>query len=133
MFDVHKLYATDEKLEVEGVDVPLAEGVSIKVAREKNDRFLEVLARVSETRLSEINSLPEEEARKLDRLVMAEVVAETILVDFTGICYKKTPLEYSKENAVKVLLIKDFFDLVMAHARKREMFLLEQETEDTKN
>lgn len=133
MLDVFKVYATDEKKELAGVEIPLGGGAFITVARANNDNFLKKIIEESDLHLAEIKSLPKEEASVLDKQILCKVLAETVLLDFKGLSYDGKAIKYSLENAAKLLAIKDFRKLVMTHADNLENFRLVQEAKDTKN
>lgn len=132
-YDVFKLFATDEKKELEGVKIPLGGGASITVARADNDNFLTKIVEASERNLAELKALPKEEAAKLDKELLRDVLAETVLLGFEGMSYDGKPIKYSMENAKKLLGHKDFLRMVMKRANEIEHFRLAQETEDVKN
>ncbi len=132
-YDVFKLYATDEKKETEGVAVDLGGGSSITVARADNDNFLTKIVESSELHMAELQSLPKAEAAALDKSLLCEVLAETVLLGFKKLDYAGKPIKYSVENAKKLLAHKDFRRLVMKHANDIENFRAAQEAADAKN
>lgn len=133
MYDVFALYATDEKKELEGTVIPLAKGVSMTIARMGNERYQAKMLEAAEENLAAIQSLPKKDAETFDLSLHIRVLAETILVGFTGMSYKGRPVKYSVENAVKLLEIPEFRKVVVRHASRLENFLLASEAADTKN
>lgn len=133
MYDVFALFATDEKKELEGTVIPLAKGVSMKIARMGNERYQAKMVEAAEANLAAIQSLPKAEAEAFDLELHIKVMAETILVGFEGMSYKGKPIKYSVENAVKLLKLSEFRKAVVRHASRLENFLLAQEAADIKN
>ena len=133
MFDVFDRYATDENLEVEGVEVPLGDGAFIKVARADNERFNKMLVEVLEANAEKLDTLPEAESKKLDRQLYNEVLAETVLLGWKGMHYQGKPMKYSKANAIKLLEHRDFKKEVLQQAARRQHFKQKWEEADAKN
>ena len=132
--DVFKLYATDEDLEVAGVEVELSGGAFITVGRENNDNYL---VRINEEGLKHQEALNAggPSARELDRKVTAGVLAETVFLGMRGIKLNDVYVEDTYENRVKLLSkgFKDFRRLVMAEARKIDHFRAKAEAKDLKD
>jgi hypothetical protein len=64
------------------------------------------------------------------RQVQAQVLAEHILVDWKGIALDGEPLEYTVENAMKLLGdpdFEDFYQFVVSESSRRENFERENE------
>jgi hypothetical protein len=128
VYDVFYEFATDEKKEVDGIDITLAPGVGFRVARVGNDRYT---ARMVE----EMDKHAEELAKKtpasveLDKELTLQVRAETILMDFWGMSYQGEPCPYSVENAKKLLRVKDFRTRVLTEATKFENYRVAQEAQ----
>lgn len=131
-YDVFKIHATDAVKELVGVEVPIGGDAFLTVARAENDNFLTRILEETEKHAASFKSLPEDEAKALDILVLCEVMAETILLGFKGMSYDGKPVKYSKKTAVKLLKHVDFRKLVMRHATNIENFRLEEETADAK-
>lgn len=132
-YDVFELFATDEDKELKGVEVELGEGATIRVARADNDNFMKAIIEATEANKDALDSLPEKEAKALDRRILCEVLADTILLDFKGMLYKGKSMKYSKANATKMLLHKDFRRMVMRHASNLSNFKLSREEKEVKN
>jgi len=132
MFDVFKVYATDEKKENEGVEVQLGGGAAITVARMHNPNFSKCILAEHEKHKAALDALPEDERKKLDDEIMCRVLADSILVGFTGMGFKGKALAYSKENAIKLLQIKDFRMKVVEEASKLDNYRAVMEEADAK-
>ena len=132
MFDVFKVYATDAVKEQTGATIELGGGASMLIARVGNPAYRKSLLAESEKLQVSLDSLPAEEADKLDEEIMIRVMAETILLGFKGFAYKGKLIEYSKENARKVLSHKDFRIRVMMEAQKLENYRVANQEGDVK-
>lgn len=136
--DIFELFATNEKLETVGVWHNLnADGSSrIKVARMDNPKYQQAMQLLYSEYAEELQKEPEAERLEPDSLtrkIMAKGMAQAILVDWEGISYKGKVLKYTKENAEKVLMHKDFLELVLRLSSDIANFRLELEEEQTKN
>lgn len=123
--DIDKVFATDLTLEEEGVWVTLDEKSAIKVARIGNKKFQKLskaFAKNNKIVAQYVDSIPED--------AMIRIVAKSILIDWKGIKLKGKKLEYSVENAIKVLKYKDFLDLVIKVANDKEAFRQQEIEED---
>lgn len=132
MLDIHERFATDPKLEVEGVKVDLGGGASMTVARSGNDRFVSRILEEGE-KFKEVLDSGTPEAKELDRTITVKIIAETILVGFEGIGFKGKPMKYSVENAIKLLGIKDFRKRVIDESNKFENYRVKSEISEAKN
>lgn len=137
-FDIFDNFATDEKLEVVGVwhNLDVAGTSRIKVARMDNPRYQQAMQNLYAQKAKELHAEPDEartEPGSVTRQVMAQGLAESILLDWEGISYKGKVLKYSKENAVMVLAHKDFLELVLRLANDITNFQLRLEEDQTKN
>lgn len=130
--DIFEAYATDEEAEENGVWVPLGEDTELLIARDGNDeceRLVERLMMEKADKLAAGGDL----AKKAQREIEIEVTAATILKGWKGVSYKGEAIEYSDENARKVLQHKDFRRRVLFHARQRDAYLQKYEAEVAKN
>jgi hypothetical protein len=106
--DVFQQYATDEKKEVEGVWVDLNDkGARVLVARAGNKKYARLFSREYEKHQRALESKTDEADALSDKLVV-EIMAEAILLNWEGLSFKGQSLPYSKENARKLLGVKDF-------------------------
>lgn len=133
MFDVFSAYATDEKKEIEGTVISLGGDATITVARTDNVNYLTKMLAAIEKHEAANASMSEAEAKEYDKQLLCETLADSILLNFEGLSYKGEPLPYSKENAVKVLSLKDFRKLILKHANDIENFRVKKEAEVSKN
>lgn len=134
MLDIFKQYAVSLDAEVNGVWREL-HGAEFLIARSDNKRFL---SRISEeyTKHQEKIDAGGEEAEKLSEKIMAEVMAETVVLDWKGVAYKGKPFPYSKANVVKIFTqpeMRDFHDVLINLAADAEAYRLKEEAEQTKN
>lgn len=130
--DIFQQFATDEAAEEVGTWITIGKDAKLKVARSGNTKYVETLARLS-TEHAETLERKDEEAAKLNSTLMAQVVAESLLKDWSGLKYKGQPISYSLENAVTLLKHKDFRIKVLELASEREHFLLKEEAEAGKD
>jgi len=133
MVDIFKMYAVDVKKESEGVEVKLGKDASMTVARLHNTNFSRCILAEYEEQGAELETLPEDKKKALDNEIMCRVLAETILVGFKGLSFKGKPLAYSKDNAIKLLQIKDFRRLVVEEASKLDNYRAAVEEAEVKN
>lgn len=134
--DLFKRYATNEKLEVEGVRHQIGPDDEdyILVARMGNDRFTEVFARINTELSPQVESEDAEVSKHATTQVMVRTMAESILVGWgKTMTYQDKPLPYSVENAAKVLAHKDFREMVFGLSRNAEHYLLSKQAEVAKN
>lgn len=136
--DFFAAYATDIKAETEGKDIPWGGGVTLTIARAHNPQYTRLLANLYEKYKDVLDKkdTPEElaEAEACSNKLMAEVMAKTILLGWTGpVMYKKQPLPYSTANAQVLLQLKDFQNEVAKKAADFRNFRFETEEADAKN
>lgn len=130
--DIKKQYGTSEKLENEGVWVPMGDGCQVKIARAGNKENRELIKRLVAPHKVALrnNRLPED---TLDTLTI-EAMATTILLDWKGMEEDGKPVPYTKENAVRLLTdYKDFRDQVSASSTEMALFQAEEAAAATKN
>jgi len=132
MFDVFRVYATDEKKENEGVEVQLGKDASITVARMHNPVFSRCILAEHEKYKEDLDTLPEVEKKALDEEIMCRVLAESILLGFKGLGFKGKEVSYSKENAIKLLRVKEFRVRVVEEASKMDNYRAVMEDADAK-
>lgn len=127
--DIRAEYATDDKLEVEGVERDIGGGAKLLIARSGNSAFSDLMAKLYEQNKTALDQkTPESEA--LNKKLMVSVLARTILVGWSGITEgkgaDKVDVPYSVEKAEEYLGYKDFQALVTRLAAEREPYLLEK-------
>lgn len=131
MLDVFATYATDESAELAGVWQPLGDA-KLLIARSGNRNYVRALTKSVEAHQNLLND-ESEEANKLSDKLMAEVIGDTILLDWENLGYKGAPLAYSKDNARLLLAHKDFRAKVMQLAENVEAYRAKVEAEQVKN
>lgn len=127
-FDVFSEYATDETLENSGTWFPLKGGARLLIARHGNDAYNKMLAKGYEQNQTLFDMGGDAAEAKLKEL-MVEVMAETILLGWEDLSFKKVPMEYSLANARKLLGLKDFRKDVEAFSKQMTAYKVKQEAE----
>jgi hypothetical protein len=126
--DIFATFATDEVAESEGRWFPLSKKAKVLVARTGNPNYIKALRQ----RMKDNQIDPEDNSDENEKLVtslVVETMAETILLGWKGLEYKGKALEYSKENAVTLLEVKDFRKRIGNIADSAESFRLKDEEE----
>lgn len=119
--DFKRAFVTNREKEVSGVKIPIAEGVSITVARFNNPKMEEHLQRLGKpyARSIKAGQFSNTEMRKL----MAKAMSHHVLLGWEGFEEDGAPLTYSAENAERLLnQSRDFFDLVFEAANEQQNF-----------
>jgi hypothetical protein len=133
MLDIFSTFAVDEKAEQEGRWVEYGNGVSFLVARSGNPKYSRLLASMYKRNKVALEAKGEA-AEALNESLMGEVMAKTILLGWKGnVALKGVKLEYSVENAKRLLAVKDFRRYISSVSEDFESFKAEQEAEDAKN
>ena len=130
--DIFKQFQTDEKAEVEGVWIPLDATTKVKIARLQNPRHTACLKRLSTPYIKpgmRQSDIPDDVYNEIAR----EAVAETILVDWSGVERDGQPVPYSKDAALEACRVKDFYILVVTAAGTMETFRTARLAELEKN
>lgn len=109
--DIKKEYGTSKKLEVEGVWVDVSDNARIKVARANNPKYKAEIERLTRPYKKQIRR-GTMNGKKFDKII-AEATAKHILVDWEGLEEDGAILDYSHEEALRLLLeYPDFRDVV---------------------
>jgi len=87
--------------EVEGVWTTYSDGVKFRIARAGNPNFLRASDRLEAPHRKAIQRGKMSTEKQLD--IQCRAMAEAILLDWEGISTEDGPLEYSKDDAAKVL------------------------------
>lgn len=124
MSDLLSLYATDVEKENQGVWTDdLGGGLRLKVARLRNPNFKQLYAKLTKPYERQIR------ARTLDEVtenrILNQCLSKTVLLDWENLTLAGQILEYSTENALKVLndpRLQDFRDLVVDLASDAQFF-----------
>ena len=113
-------FITDPKLEQEGVWIDV-EDVRLKIARVKNPKHEAAFA--ERMRPYRGRKLTEDEQLE----VLVQTMADHVLLGWEGtLTLDGEPLEYSRDNAVRALRIRNFADMVTAIGSDLENFRNEQ-------
>jgi len=125
--DIFYAFSTDTNLANNGADLPIGGGVTLKVAKAGNDSYQGVLSHLAkENREALAAGGPEAEA--LSDALMATAIAHGILVGWEGpLAFKGEALTYSPENALKLLSVPEFRDLVVEFSVDPNNFRLKPE------
>lgn len=125
-------FKTDTALEDEGVwtTIDAATDAEIRIARIGNRRYRETMARRLKPyrRALRAGTLDESVTER----ITAEVLAETVLLDWRGLTVGDEPLPYSRDKARDLLLdpaFRDFRDLVVELAGELDLYR-ERDLED---
>ena len=131
-FDLQKEFATDEKSELEGIWEDVGEGAKVLVARVGNKEYTERFRHIGKglQRQLDRGTLPEDK----QAAILISIIADTILLDWSGFADEGKLLSYSKENA-KLMLKKypDFRQFVWDIANDAENYRVKNREDDLGN
>jgi|688.fasta_scaffold245780_2 hypothetical protein len=127
MLDIFDEYATDANAEINGTEFPLGDA-TLLIARSGNRKFSKLITQLSERHRIAL-AVKGEASEALDKKLMVEAIADTILLGWTGLGYKGTLLPYTRANAMMVLEHDDFRASVMKMASEMDAYKVKQETE----
>lgn len=105
--DIFATYATDAKLENEGVWVNLSKTARVRVARSGNEAYQAALRDGLAAHQLEIDAGGSAADEVAERVII-DVMARTILVGWEGLTFKGAAAPYSVEMARTMLGVKDF-------------------------
>lgn len=131
---IYKLFATDPGLEKDGFALEYGDATFI-IARAggANKKFQSCIERKMRPYRSAINSgtMDEKTAQKL----LAEAYAEAIILAWEGVTDQDDePLEFTKENVIKVLIdLPDLFIDIQEQSTKVANFTIAEASEDAKS
>lgn len=120
-FDLKKI-ETDLALEVSGAwTQDLGSGLKLKVARFGNKNFNREITAAAKNRTDAFGNLELED--DVAGEVFAQILANTVLLDWEGLEEDGEPVPYSKETAARILLqYPEFMRLVQAQAKRLDLF-----------
>jgi hypothetical protein len=126
--DIFKSYGTDPKKTTEGVWFDLGGKAKVKVARwgKSNSKFLHALFDAGKEHPG-VFERTDPEAIAVQDKILREVSAETVLLDWEGLDWKGEPLPYSRENAIKVLALPEFNEVISGFAASTQKYLMDDE------
>ncbi len=131
-FDLQKEFATDEKSELEGIWEDVGEGAKVLVARVGNKDYTERFKRLGKglQRQLDRGTLPEDK----QAAILISILADTILLDWSGFADEGKSIQYSKDNA-KTMLKKypDFRQFVWEVANDAENYRVKNREDDLGN
>ena len=130
--DIFETFATDEYAEENGVWVPLDADSELLIARDGNDECEQMVEKLMLENSAKLSG-DAATAKAAQREIEIEITARTILKGWKGLQYQGETLEYSVENAKKLLQHKDFRRRVLFHARQRAAYVTKHEAEVTNN
>lgn len=116
-------FKTDLNRELDGVWVDIGKEARLKIARIGNPAYKETFRRLAKPYQRQIRTgtLSDEVAER----ILAQSLAESVLLDWEGLEENGKPLPYSKKAALDLLTnpqLKDFRDLVAELANESELF-----------
>lgn len=132
---IYKKFATDAGLEAEkGVTIDYGDfSITIKRAGGANKEYVKVFSqKVKPYRLMmQAGNMADEKAAQ----IMAEVYAETVIIDWKGITDENgKKLAFNRENCIKVLTdLPDLFSMIQAEAERVSNFRKEETEAEAKN
>jgi hypothetical protein len=126
--DIFKQFATDDSLENNGTWFEIGGGASLLVARNGNRKYARIISKLVEQH-RKVLDLDDELSEKKNEEIMIEAMANALLLGWKNIEYKGEKLEYSVENAKKLLAIRDFRSLVMRLSDDTNAYRLKEEEE----
>jgi hypothetical protein len=136
MFDIFAEYAVDPKAEQEGRWFPFGTG-RVLVARAGNAAYNRMITARYEQYKHELSQkdtpAQQQAAERRSNLIMAEVMAHTVLLGYEDFGYQGKPIEYSIPNAQMMLEHKEFQRAIGALAAEFRNFRYQTEEADAKN
>lgn len=118
-------YTFDMEKETQGVwvDIDAATDAKVKVARFGTARYYQVYNQILQKIAPNPKNLTKEQQDEAARKVLSESVAECILLDWRNfVTLEGTELLYSKEEALKLLSLDPFLDLILTFSQQVERY-----------
>lgn len=135
--NLHRIFATDERLEEDGawVDINELYGLKIKIRRLRSDASLKAYERIVRQTFGEGKlRKPEDLTAKQSEEILIEQMADAILIDWQGLYDNDgNDIPYSKEAALTFLQMKDFREFVYQAANERDTFREKADEDAEKN
>lgn len=132
MLDIFKSFATDNAKEQEGVWEDLGGEARILVARSNNRKYLKLMEAKLKAHKHTLDA-GGEAAEKVAEEALVDAMSKAVLLSWENLAWQGEKLDYSEENAKKLLALKDFRLMVMRLADDRERFLVGEEEDAAKN
>lgn len=130
--DLFTSFASDLKKETEGVWIKISPDAEIKVARAGTRAYSRQLQKELE-RYELALATKDDIADDTSDMILVNLMADHVLVDWKGIKFKGEDMPYTKENAKTVLKLKDFRRLVMKHSEDLANFKAAEDEAAVKN
>lgn len=131
--DIFNDFAVNETAALDGVWVPYRGDIEFCIAKNGNKNFRKQ-AQVVFKRHGRMLEQGGEVAEAKSRELMIDLMAKTILIGWKGtVMFQGTALEYSVENAKKLLAVDGFRDWVDAQAKDEAQYKAVKDEEDEKN
>lgn len=129
--DLNK-FRTSKELEVKGVDVPVSEDCTLRIARMNNTAYKTYFNELIEPYRMQIRTGTMSE--EIADAILIKSVAKTILLGWEGLKLDGRDIPYSFDNAVKALTeYKDFRDMVVSIAQDMDLFREKEMSDSAKN
>lgn len=127
-----ELFQTNQAKEVEGVWFPLGGGAEVLVAREGNDAYNDYLNGLVNANRALIDGT-DKAARKAQKDLLIRAYAHTVLKGWKGLTSKGEDIPFSKDKALELLQIPDFFKKIQGMAQQMEAYQDKAEEDLLKN
>lgn len=135
--NIHRIFATDERLEEDGAWVTVNElyGLRLKVRRLRSDASIKAYEDVVRETFGEHKlRKPEDLSEKQSGDILTRQLARAVLIDWEGVYDDDgNEIPYSEEAALNALKIKDFREFVYQAANERDTFRENADEEASKN
>lgn len=131
--DIFDRFATDKKLELEGVVHQLDAESTVTVARWTNPAAMKLNAKLRERYLPTLQSPDEDVVLEQNKAITIEVLATHVLLGWTGLTYKGEDFPHSVSNATTLLKHEDFRELVLRVAMNSDNYRAKRADATEKN
>jgi hypothetical protein len=110
----------------------LPDGLRLKVARMGNDRYNQAVSKRAQSHLNAVGEIDMDDESQVAEL--AEVYADTILMDWEGLEENGETVPCTRENRVRLMLeYPDFFRIVRRVSMQADLFRRAAQKEDQGN
>lgn len=135
--NLHRIFATDERLEEEGawVDVNEIYGLKIKIRRLRSEASIKAYEDVVREQFGDGKIRKPEDLTGLETMeILKRQMAKAVLIDWKGLYDEDgNEVPYSEEAALAFLSMKDFREFVYQAANERDTFREQSDEEAEKN
>lgn len=129
--DIYKSFSTDPQLESKGVWSPMGDA-DLLIGRSGNRAFSKKFSKLYEQNQRALD-VKGDEADAIAEKIMCQSLAGTVLLGWKNVQFDGVEMEFSVENAEKLLMIKDFRAEVTKRSDEFENYKLVKEAELEKN